>query len=74
MTKAAQAVRDEALALAPVDRADLIEELIASFDPRNRSVIDRAWAQESEDRIAAYERGELKSTPLEHVVQRANQR
>ena len=74
MTKAAQAVRDEALALAPVDRAGLIEELIASFDPRNRPVIDQAWAQESEDRITAHDRGELKSSSLEHVVRRVNQR
>ena len=64
MTKAAQAVRDEALALEPVDRAGLIEELIASFDPPNRPVIDRAWAQESEDRITAYDRGEIKASSL----------
>lgn len=72
MTKAAQAVMDEALALPPVDRASLIEGLISSFDPVGRQAIDRAWATEAESRIDAYESGLLKAKPLKSVIRRLN--
>ena len=72
MTKAAQAVMEEALALPPVDRASLIEGLISSFDPAGRLAIDRAWAAEAESRIDAYECGRLKAKPLKSVIQRVN--
>jgi putative addiction module component (TIGR02574 family) len=52
-----------ALQLPPDERAQLIEKILASFEPENRRRIDRLWAQEAEDRIDAYERGELESAP-----------
>ncbi|GKT28998.1 Conserved hypothetical protein CHP02574, addiction module like protein, partial [Aduncisulcus paluster] len=43
-------ITDQALQLAPVQRAELIESLLASFDSRRKS-IDSKWANEAESRI-----------------------
>ena len=62
----------EALNLPPIERAALIEELLSSFDFPDRERLDRLWAAESEDRINAYERGEITATPLESVFEKIN--
>jgi putative addiction module component (TIGR02574 family) len=62
----------EALFLPPIERAELIEELLASFDFPERERIDRLWAQEAEERIDAYERGEETSIPLQSVFEKIN--
>ena len=63
---------NEALTLPPIERAELIEELLASFDFPERERIDRLWAQEAEERIDAYERGEETSIPLQSVFEKIN--
>lgn len=63
---------NEALTLPPIERAELIEELLASFDFPERERIDRLWALEAEERIDAYERGEETSIPLESVFEKIN--
>ena len=72
MTKSAQILMDEALALPPIDRASIIEGLISSFDPQSRSEIDRAWAREAEARIDAYDKGTSKARTLKSFVDRVN--
>ena len=62
----------EALSLPPIERAELIEELLSSFEFPDRERLDQLWAAESEDRIDAYERGELTATPLESVFEKIN--
>ncbi len=57
----------EALELQPIERAELIEELLSSFEFPSRKSIDKLWAEEVEDRIDAYERGELTSMPAKKV-------
>jgi putative addiction module component (TIGR02574 family) len=74
MTEHSQAVLDEALALPPVERASLIEELLASFDAQSRRSIDAAWACEAEERIDAFDGGQLQARPLDEVVGRINAR
>lgn len=74
MTAQAQAVMDKALALPPVERAGLIEELLASFDRPARAAVDAVWAQEAEERLDAHDRGELPVIPLDEVVTRINTR
>lgn len=74
MTKTAQYVMDEALALPPVDRASIIEGLISSFDPIGRNAIDKAWAKEAEARIDAHDKGLLESRPLDMVIRRVNKK
>lgn len=58
---------EEALKLPPVERAELIESLLSSFEFRSRKIIDALWAKEAEDRIDAFERGEVTATPAEQV-------
>lgn len=62
----------EALNLPPVERAQLIEELLASFEMPDRERLDSLWGEECESRINAYERGELAATPLDSVFEKIN--
>ena len=57
----------EALSLPPDERAALVEHLLASFDASTRQHIDTLWAQEAEDRLDAFERGELSTIPAQDV-------
>jgi putative addiction module component (TIGR02574 family) len=65
-------VLTEALNLPPIERAELIEELISSFDFPDRERFDVLWADEVEDRIDAYDRGELPGAPLAAVFEKIN--
>jgi putative addiction module component (TIGR02574 family) len=58
---------DEALKLSAEERAELIEQILRSFDGANRPALDALWAREAEDRIDAYERGEIDSIPAAEV-------
>lgn len=63
----------EALQLPCLERAMLIEKLVASFNFPEREAIDAAWAQEAEERIAAYQNGELESLSATKVFEKINQ-
>jgi putative addiction module component (TIGR02574 family) len=63
MTDQSRKVLADALGLPPIERAALVEELLSSFDFPARREIDALWAREAEDRIDAYERGELRGAP-----------
>jgi Putative addiction module component len=54
-------IEKELFQLTARERATLIDLLWASLDEASISEIEAQWASESEDRIAAYERGELAS-------------
>ena len=47
------------LRLPADERAEIAELLLRSFDAPDQPEIDAAWARESEDRIAAFGRGEI---------------
>jgi len=47
----------QALALAPQERAKLADRLLTSLDSSPDRRIDELWAQEVEDRVDAFERG-----------------
>lgn len=59
----------EAITLNPSQKAELIDNLLSSLDSPDRE-IDELWAKEVEDRIDAYERGEIKTVTLEKVLKR----
>ena len=67
-------VISDALSLPPRSRAKLAEQLIESLDDPKQKETDRLWADEVEDRIDAYERGELKAIPGEEVFRRMKPR
>ncbi len=67
MVSKSKQILSAALELKPVERAELVEQILASFDFPARQEIDDAWAAEAEDRIDAHDRGEIPATPAEEV-------
>ena len=74
MTTLSQSLTNDVLSLPPLDRANLIEELLASFDRQSRMAIDAAWADEVERRIDAYDSGATTSISLAESRDRINRR
>jgi len=72
MTMSKDDVFKAAVTLSPTDRAQLVETILSSFTFENRVNIDEAWAREAEDRIDAFERGEIDSLPLKRVFDQIN--
>jgi len=62
----------EAMNLPPIERAQLVEELLSSFDLPERERLDGLWGAECESRIVGYDSGELAATPLESVFEKIN--
>jgi putative addiction module component (TIGR02574 family) len=62
-------VLKEALALKPLQKAELIDKLLSSLDESDKE-IDKIWAKEAESRIDAYEGGETKAISLEEVLEK----
>jgi putative addiction module component (TIGR02574 family) len=67
MQKHAESILAEALELPPVERAELVENLLSSFEFQSRKTIDELWAKEAEDRIDAFERNEMTAIPEKDV-------
>jgi len=65
-------VLSEALSLSPMERAELVENVLSSFEFSSRKEIDAKWAVEAEARIEAYEEGSMTSSPAEEVFDRIN--
>ena len=58
---------EQARALPPQDRVALVEDLLESLD-RSDPDMDRLWAVEASDRLAAYRRGELVAKDLSEII------
>lgn len=69
MTAQGRNVLRDALALAPSERAVLVEEILSSFDHAATVEIDAAWAKEAEARIDAYDRGEMGSISVREAFE-----
>lgn len=74
MDNITQNVFKQALNLAPVERAELIEELFHSFDTDREDWIDALWSEEAESRIAGYDAGKITADSSSAVFARLNQR
>lgn len=57
-----------AMALPAESQAELVERLLASLETDQQNDVDPAWAKEAEDRIAAYEAGDIEAIPAEQVL------
>lgn len=66
MSELAEKLIEQVLGLPADERAEVAERLLSSLEPPLSS-IDQLWAQEAEDRIDAYERGEIEAIPAEDV-------
>ena len=67
MSNATKTLIEQARALPPQDRIALVEDVLDSLDRADPDV-DRRWAQEASDRLAAYRRGELSAKGLREIV------
>lgn len=67
MSNMAKTLTEQARALPPQDRIALVEDVLDSLDHADPN-IDRLWAREASDRLAAYRRGELAARALHEVV------
>jgi len=56
----------EAMKLKPEERFTLVEGLITSLDEPDKK-LDQIWAEESENRLKAYEEGNLQGIPFEQI-------
>ncbi|MEA3275168.1 MAG: addiction module protein [Pseudomonadota bacterium] len=74
MSANATRILSDALALTPVERAELIDELLRSFDPPEDSALAEAWKAEAESRVDAYESGRLSADSAEAVFARIDKR
>ena len=59
----------EALTLSPSEKAKLVEKILSSLDEPSAE-LEELWAEESEDRIDAYELGNMKAVTLEKVLEK----
>nr|VFK32958.1 MAG: Putative addiction module component [Candidatus Kentron sp. MB]VFK35761.1 MAG: Putative addiction module component [Candidatus Kentron sp. MB]VFK77355.1 MAG: Putative addiction module component [Candidatus Kentron sp. MB] len=66
MTHSAQQMLEQAVQFSALDRAALIEGLIASLDKPD-DALDTLWLKEAEDRMEAWRAGELASVDADEV-------
>lgn len=74
MSANSEQVLKAALALETQERAELVERLLATFQSPPDPRIDELWAGEGEERLAAYDRGEIASVPAKEVFDKIGQR
>jgi hypothetical protein len=67
MSKRGVQLLEEALALPASERAEMADQLLHSLEPTTQEEIDRLWALEVEDRLEAFDRGDLPSIPAVRV-------
>ena len=64
-------VSNDAMKLSPYERIELIENLFFSLEtPDERNRIDKLWAEEAEDRLSAYEAGEIETISASKVFEK----
>jgi putative addiction module component (TIGR02574 family) len=67
-------ILQQALALPLAERAELIEQLLATFEAPPDPTLDELWATEAHDRLDAYDRGELGVVSVEEVFEQIDER
>jgi putative addiction module component (TIGR02574 family) len=67
MNAKAKALGEQARELSPQDRISLVEDVLDSLDQSDPN-IDRLWAKEAGERLAAYRRGEIPARDLTNII------
>ena len=67
MNAKAKALGAQARELSPQDRIALVEDVLDSLDQADPT-IDRLWAKEAGERLAAYRRGEIVARDLSDII------
>jgi putative addiction module component (TIGR02574 family) len=74
MTTATRQVLQDAMNLTPMERAELIDALLQSFNRNPDQRLIDAWKVEAESRIDAFEANELTDDSADGVFARINRR
>jgi putative addiction module component (TIGR02574 family) len=69
MSKNEAQVLEKALALPPDERAELADRLLVSLDTERQRRNDDLWAEEAENRIDAFERGEIRAVSAKEAFE-----
>jgi putative addiction module component (TIGR02574 family) len=72
MSASLKDIEEQALTLKAEERARLVESLLETLHA-HRSDIEAAWESEIQERVAAFDRGEMPSYPAEEVFAEARQ-
>jgi len=72
MTPLLKQIEEQARALSSEDRARLAESMLEPLQPLNAE-IEAAWSEEIEDRVSAFDRGEMASQDGDDVFAEARQ-
>ena len=67
MNSTSQAIIEQAKQLSALEKIEVVDALLASVDKPDAEV-DKQWANEAEDRLAAYHLGEVKALDLNQVL------
>ena len=67
MTRASRELLEQILTLPPIERATLVEEIYRSLGGDEDQNVTRAWADEAEERIDAYDRNQITGRNYEQV-------
>ena len=73
MNERAKLITEQALAL-PREEQEAIYHALAESLGIPDSAVDDAWYDEAEDRLAAYDRGEIPSVTLEEMIEARKKR
>ena len=69
MTAKTREILQQALQLPAAEKARLVDEILLSLDKPDPAV-DELWRKEVQDRIRAHAAGELRSVPLQQVLEK----
>ena len=67
MNERLKKLADAAKELSPEERVELVEGVLESLDATDPR-LDARWAEEANDRLTAYRRGEIADTDFAEVV------
>ena len=69
MNERIKELTEQASRLPPVERAELVEGILESLD-RSDPDLERLWAEEAKDRLAAFRRGEIEAVDFDDTLAR----
>jgi putative addiction module component (TIGR02574 family) len=70
MSEELETIRERATRLSPAERVQLIDALFSSLQSEESRQIERAWVQESDSRLQAYDAGEISSVSWQELRER----
>ena len=62
-------VLNKALRLTPAERAEIVDQLLQSLDQPDEE-IDKLWKKEVEDRIDAFEAGNIHTVTVQEMLEK----